>query len=286
MIDRFRHVVRTISAVPASDGAGVRLRRSLGSTQYARLDPFLMLDEFYSDDPDDYLAGFPEHPHRGFQTVTYMLEGHMRHQDHLGNHGDLGPGGAQWMVAGRGIVHSEMPQQSEGRMHGFQLWINLPRREKLQPASYRDLTPEQVAQHRWRGGRARVIAGRLPLVDATVCGPVNGDGATTLDPLFADVDLAPDGVLETRLPPAHAAFAYLYRGAASIGSHSLERASAAILAEGGRLVVRAGSAGARVLLLAAAPVNEPVVQYGPFVMNTRAEIEQALADYRDGRLAG
>src|SRR5579863_8519535 len=235
-----RTLIHVIESMPTSDGAGVKLRRSLGSQRALHVDPFLMLDEFYSDNPDDYVSGFPAHPHRGFETVTYMLDGHMRHEDHLGNRGDLGPGDVQWMTAARGIIHSEMPQQSEGRMRGFQLWLNLPSKEKKKPAGYRDIPAGEIPHVKLpQGGEVKVIAGTLTL-----------DGAAT-------------------------------SGAAK----PLPHRAAGVLSDGGRVRVQAGAEGVRFLLLAAKPLREPVVQYGPFVMNTREEIEQALADYRDGRLA-
>jgi redox-sensitive bicupin YhaK (pirin superfamily) len=281
-----RTLERMIPSVAASDGAGVKLRRSLGATQALRHDPFLMLDEFYSDDPDDYLAGFPSHPHRGFETVTYMLDGHMQHQDHLGNTGDLGPGGVQWMTAARGIIHSEMPQQTEGRMRGFQLWINLPGVEKMKPAGYRDIPAAEIPVVTLeRGGEARVIAGRLTIGETLVAGPVNGDGAMATDPLYVDLRLPAGARFETSVTPGHNAFIYLYEGGARIGGHNLPHRAAGLLTDGDGLRISAGDSGASMLLLAAKPLREPVVQYGPFVMNTREEIEQALADYRDGRLA-
>ncbi len=174
----FRHLDRIIESTPTSDGAGVKLRRSLGSQRGLYVDPFLMLDEFYSDDPDDYLAGFPAHPHRGFETVTYMLDGHMRHEDHLGNRGDLGPGDVQWMTAARGIIHSEMPQQTEGRMRGFQLWLNLPSTEKMKPAQYRDIPAAQIPLIALpAGGKVKVIAGAFAHDGRTTEGPVNRTGA-------------------------------------------------------------------------------------------------------------
>src|SRR5271166_1704282 len=184
-----RTLVQLIPSTPTSDGAGVKLRRSLGSRRGLYVDPFLMLDEFYSDNPDDYLAGFPAHPHRGFETVTYMLDGHMRHEDNLGHRGELRSGGAQWMTAGRGIIHSEMPQQANGRMRGFQLWINLPAREKMRPASYRDIQADAIpVVHLAEGGRVKVIAGRFVQNGAATVGPIAGRAT---EPLFLDVTLAP-----------------------------------------------------------------------------------------------
>ncbi len=280
-----RSLERIIESVATADGAGVKLRRSLGSGQLARLDPFLMLDEFYSDNPDDYIAGFPAHPHRGFETVTYMLDGRMEHKDHLGNTGDLGPGSVQWMTAGRGVIHSEMPKQSEGRMRGFQLWINLPAAEKMKPASYRDIPAEKIPELVFDGGRIRVIAGTLKLRGETRSGPVNGSQpALSTDPIYWDLSIDPARQVTLPLPAGHNAFVYLYEGQASIGGQSLPHRAAGILGDGDRLNLVSGSMGARLLVLAGKPINEPVVQYGPFVMNTREEIEQAVWDYRDGRL--
>ena len=270
-----RTIQRIIQSIPASDGAGVKLRRSLGQSQYARLDPFLMLDEFSSDDAADYIAGFPAHPHRGFETVTYILDGHMLHEDHLGNKGNLKSGGVQWMTAGRGIIHSEMPQQDRGRMRGFQLWINLPAKDKMKPASYRDLEAGDIPEVALPGGgKVRVIAGEYagtrPAVSA---------GAT--DATYFDVHL-PAGVTFTHaVKDGYNAFAYLYEGALE----GIPEHSAAVFSTEGEVQVKAGAQGARFLLLAGRPLREPVVQYGPFVMNTREEIEQAIRDYQNGTLA-
>ena len=281
---RLQHVIPSLAT---SDGAGVSLRRSLGQAQGARVDPFLMLDEFSSDDPDDYIAGFPSHPHRGFETVTYMLDGHMLHEDHLGNRGDLLPGGAQWMTAGRGIIHSEMPQQESGRMRGFQLWINLPAAEKMKPASYCDIRPEQIPTAVLPGGgEVRVIAGTVTLPGGPVSGPVQG---ISTDPLYIDVRLPAGATFAHDLPAGHSAFAYPYEGQVEIGAEGEARPlpgqAAGVLGAGERIEIRAAGGPARFLLLAARPLGEPVVQYGPFVMNTREEIEQAIADYRANRLA-
>jgi redox-sensitive bicupin YhaK (pirin superfamily) len=282
-----RQLVQTIPSVPTSDGAGVSLRRSLGSQRGLYLDPFLMLDEFFSDDPDEYLAGFPAHPHRGFETVTYMLDGHMRHQDHLGNTGDLGPGGVQWMTAARGIIHSEMPQQTAGRLRGFQLWINLPAAEKMKAAHYRDIPAAEIPtvslEH---GSEVRVIAGRF----RDAAGPINGSGAAlATDPLYWDVHLAAGSEFTAELVSSYNAFIYVYEGEAAVGpageARPLPHRSAGVLSSGEQVRVQAGAQGVRFLLLAARPLREPVVQYGPFVMNTREEIEQAVEDYRSGRLA-
>jgi redox-sensitive bicupin YhaK (pirin superfamily) len=285
-----RTMTQIIESMPTSDGAGVKLRRSLGSQRGVHVDPFLMLDEFYSDNPDDYLAGFPAHPHRGFETVTYMLDGHMRHEDQLGNRGDLGPGSVQWMTAARGIIHSEMPQQSEGRMRGFQLWLNLPSKEKMKPAGYRDIPAREIPTVPLpQGGEVKVIAGTLALDGGATSGPVNGTGPKlSTDPLYLDVHLPPGAEFSAPVTAGHNAFIYTYEGTAEIGppgaAKLLPNRTAGVLSEGDGVRVRAGAGGVRFLLLAAKPLHEPVVQYGPFVMNTREEIEQALADYRDGRL--
>lgn len=277
-----RTVRRVITAMATSDGAGVKLKRSLGQTPHSRLDPFLMLDEFYSNDAADYLAGFPDHPHRGFETVTYMLDGHMLHEDHLGNRGDLHSGGVQWMTAGRGIIHSEMPQQDHGVMRGFQLWINLPAAEKMKEAAYRDIQASEIPmQELSGGGYAKVIAGSLQLPERKIEGAVQG---TYTDPLYVDLSIAPGEQFEALIPTSHQAFLYLYEGDMEIQGEALPRASAALLSDGEQLLITAGSEGARALLLAGRPINEPVVQYGPFVMNTREEVEQTLRDYQSGRL--
>ncbi|HEX2650101.1 MAG TPA: pirin family protein [Burkholderiales bacterium] len=276
-----RELKRVIRSLPTSDGAGVKLRRSLGSSQTLRHDPFLMLDEFYSDDPNDYLAGFPAHPHRGFETVTYMLDGHMQHKDSGGNTGDLGPGDVQWMSAARGIVHSEMPQQSEGRMRGFQLWLNLPAKEKMKPAAYRDISSKEIPVVTLENeASVKIIAGKFQ----DTAGPVHG---TSTDPYYLDVILPPKASVEVPLPAGHNAFLYQYEGSSFVGAkkEALENRTAALLSDGDAVRIEAGEEGARVLALAGKPIGEPIVQYGPFVMNTREEIEQALQDYQAGALA-
>lgn len=282
-----RSVRQVIRALATSDGAGVRLLRSLGSRQDARLDPFLMLDEFGTENPDDYIAGFPSHPHRGFETVTYMLDGHMEHRDHLGNVGDLGPGGVQWMTAGRGVIHSEMPKQSEGRMRGFQLWVNLPAAEKMKPAHYRDMQAGEIPVRTLpQGGQVKVIAGRARLGEEVVEGPVNSaQDPLTTDPLYIDVTLSAGATFVHPIGAGYNAFAYVFEGEGSTGGQALPT-SAAVLFEqdGDDVAIQAGAQGVRFLLLAGKPIGEPMVQYGPFVMNTPAEIEQALQDYRSGTL--
>lgn len=275
-----RHLERVIPGQSVSDGAGVRLHRSIGASPALRLDPFLMLDEFYSDDPDDYLAGFPAHPHRGFETVTYMLEGRMQHRDHLGNTGDLGPGGVQWMTAGRGVIHEEMPRQREGRMRGFQLWLNLPAKDKLRPADYRDLPSDVIPVEEGPGWQLRLIAGALEGRRGAVDREL---GERQTAPLYLDLHLAPGGGHRLPVPWGHQAFIYLYEGEAAIGGHALRLRAANVLSDGDHVVVESG-AGGRLLLIAGQPLREPVVQYGPFVMNSASEIEQALRDYHAGTL--
>jgi len=264
----------------------VKLRRSIGSSQFQRLDPFLMLDEFGTENPDDYIAGFPNHPHRGFETVTYMLDGHMLHQDHMGNRGDLRSGDVQWMTAGRGIIHSEMPQQLEGRMRGFQLWINLPAREKMKPASYRDIPASGIPVVTLPGGgRAKVIAGTLVVDGRAMPGPIQG---LATDPLYLDVALPPRAAFAHPVAQDYNAFLYAYEGSAEVGpagaARPLKTQSAGVLSAGDLIEVTAGAEGARFILLAGKPLKEPVAQYGPFVMNTREEIEQAIRDYQIGEL--
>jgi redox-sensitive bicupin YhaK (pirin superfamily) len=263
----------------------VRIKRSLGQRQSIRMDPFLMLDEFGSDEPKDYLAGFPAHPHRGFETVTYMIEGHMLHEDHLGNQGNLRNGGVQWMTAGRGIVHSEMPQQEEGLMRGFQLWLNLPAAEKMKPAGYRDIQPEDIPVVTSPDATIKVIAGELVVDGNNVTGAINGG---TTQPLYADLQLGAGAELTVAVPEALNALVYLYEGEAGLltdaGREPLQGSAASILTDGDSVRLSAGEPGARLLLIGGKPIGEPIAQYGPLVMNTREEIEQTLQDFRDGRL--
>jgi quercetin 2,3-dioxygenase len=284
-----RVLSQKIAAQQTSDGAGVRLYRSLGAHR-ARVDPFLMLDEFSTENPDDYIAGFPPHPHRGFETVTYMLEGHMLHEDHLGNKGHLRSGDVQWMTAGRGIIHSEMPQQDHGAMRGFQLWINLPAAEKMKPASYRDIPSAEIPVATLAGGiRVKVIAGEFFLPESpgeiredSLTGPIHG---ISTQPVFLDVTLAPLSEFRCPSPEGHSCFVYVYEGGVDLPGGSLAMKTGGVMGPGDLVQVTAHASGARFLLLAARPLNEPVVQHGPFVMNTRQEIEQAVADYQAGRLA-
>lgn len=283
-----RPLTQVIPAIQTRDGAGVVLYRSLGQAPGVRLDPLLMLDEFGSERPDEYIAGFPPHPHRGFQTVTYMLEGHMLHEDHLGNRGHLRSGGVQWMNAGRGIIHSEMPQQEHGRMRGFQLWINLPAKEKMSEPFYLDLAADTVPHYRDEPGLdVKLIAGRLARA-AGLEGPVRGIGTA---PVFWDVSLAAGSVFREPLPVTHNVLIYVYEGTLSLDgtvapqSALLGARQAGVLGGGAILECTAGDTAARFLVIAAQPIGEPVVQHGPFVMNTEQEIRTAIADYRAGRLA-
>lgn len=280
MTSRTREVTDIINGQATSDGAGVRLYRVIGGPGLPDLDPFLLLDEFVSDDPGDYLAGFPDHPHRGFETVTYMLAGRMRHGDNQGNSGLLEAGSVQWMTAGRGIVHSEMPEQEDGLMWGFQLWVNLPARNKLCPPRYQDIPPHDIPLvPLLGGGRVRVIAGQL----GEVAGPVHGIDA---EPRYFDVELPADGSLSLPLPDTHTAFVYCYDGSVTIGGDRptpLERRRLAVLGAGDTLALTAPGAAARALVVAGRPFAEPVARYGPFVMNTREEIMAAIDDLRSGR---
>ena len=285
--ERTRKLAQVIPGMETSDGAGVKLRRSIGSSQSLRLDPFLMLDEFGTENPDDYIAGFPPHPHRGFETVTYMIDGHMLHEDHLGNVGHLKSGGVQWMTAGHGVIHSEMPQQESGRMRGFQLWINLPASEKMKPAAYRDIPADQLpVVNLENGGQLKLIAGQIEAADGqAISGPINENpGAMATDPLFVDVSLPAGARHRLAVPAGHHGFVYAYEGSILIGGQALPAQHAGILGDGDFIDIEAGVDDVRMIVVAGKPLGEPVVQYGPFVMNTREQIDQALDDYRNGRL--
>jgi len=274
-----RDVVRVVKAQPTSDGAGVRLNRSLGTQALPMVDPFLMLDEFYTDKPDDYLAGFPSHPHRGFETVTYMIAGAMEHEDSVGNRGRLRAGSVQWMTAGRGIVHSEMPKQQDGLMWGFQLWVNLPRANKMMPPRYQDIAPEDIPEVKVGAATVRVVAGEV----AGAKGPVEG---VVTAPLMLDAKVPAGERVTFDVARDHNAFVYVFEGEARLGAHAtpVPRGHAAVLGDGDTLDAVAGDGGARFLLLAGKPLDEPVARYGPFVMSSEAEIRQAIADYQSGRL--
>jgi quercetin 2,3-dioxygenase len=275
-----RTVARVVPGRPASDGAGVRLSRIIGQPGLSELDPFLLLDEFRSDNPGDYIAGFPEHPHRGFETVTYLIAGRVRHEDNKGHKGLLTAGSVQWMTAGRGIVHSEMPEQEHGLLQGFQLWVNLPARSKMTAPRYQEYEPGDIPEARLaNGARARVIAGRF----AGQQGPI--DAAAT-EPLYLDLSLPSGGDVRVDIPPSHAAFAYVFEGAARVGASgtAVPKGSIAVLGPGGSLALGAEQSAARLLVVAGKPLGEPVARYGPFVMNTDAEIRQAIRDFQSGQL--
>jgi redox-sensitive bicupin YhaK (pirin superfamily) len=274
---RPRRLVKTLAGMPASDGAGVKLDRIIGQPALPDLDPFLLLDAFGSDDPKTYIAGFPTHPHRGFETVTYMLAGRMRHRDSAGNEGLLGPGSVQWMTAGRGILHSEMPEQDAGLMQGFQLWVNLPAKDKMTAPRYQDIAADRVPTAQLgEGASAKVLAGEI----AGVRGPVD-PGET--QPVFLDITLAPASSAHVSLPEGHNAFVYVFEGEASVGDpgESVAHGRIGVLSAGDDVVLGSKD-GARLILVAGKPLREPVAKYGPFVMNTQAELQQAFADFRAG----
>lgn len=277
MLRRFN---KTTAGIPASDGAGVKLTRIIGSPQLDMMDPILMLDRFESDKPDDYIAGFPPHPHRGFETVTYMLAGKMRHKDSAGNEGVIGPGGVQWMRAGRGIIHSEMPEQEAGLMRGFQLWINLPATHKMSAPEYQEFTAAEIPEETTAaGGIIRVIAGRT---NRGTEGAVKNN--LTL-PIYLDVTLSAGEVFSQAIPAAHSAAIQMIDGAISDGEHRLGDRRLGVLGEGAEVNLTAADEGAHFLLIAGKQLNEPIARGGPFVMNTREELMQAFSDYKSGNFA-
>lgn len=277
-----RKIEEVLVAQSASDGDGVRLKRVFGGGNLARFDPFLMLDEFGSNDPSDYIGGFPSHPHRGFETATYMLEGHMEHRDHMGNVGQLMAGDVQWMKAGSGVIHSEMPKQVEGRMRGFQLWVNLPASEKMTPASYTELAAASIPHYEIGGIHVKAIAGGLTLNGVSVSGPIAG---LATEPGYLDIAVGPAQALLVDVPEGHTALVYVYEGALQIGSdsYSIKAGNLARLSLTGELVIET-DADTRLLVISGKPIGEPIVQRGPFVMNTADEIHQAIRDYTDGKL--
>ncbi|NUP08107.1 MAG: pirin family protein [Polyangiaceae bacterium] len=274
-----RPVLQVVAAQRTRDGAGVALARSIGSRALPMLDPFLMLDEIRSDRAGDYIAGFPDHPHRGFETVTYMIDGAMEHRDSVGNHGLLRGGSIQWMTAGRGIVHSEMPKQEGGLLWGFQLWVNLPKRLKMTTPRYQDIAPADVPEVSGSGAHVRVAAGdafgaKGPIRDIIVA------------PTLLDVRVPANATFTHEASSAQSAFAYVLDGGLEIGGEriQIDRGHLAVLGPGATIVARTGSREGRMLLVMADPIGEPVARRGPFVMNTDDEIDQAFADYRAGRL--
>jgi redox-sensitive bicupin YhaK (pirin superfamily) len=278
-LETARGVERLVNGQFVMDGAGVKINRVLTQPLQRRLDPFLMLDAFGSDKPGDYIAGFPEHPHRGFETISYMITGRMRHKDSAGNEGLITNGGVQWMTAGRGVVHSEMPEQNEGLMEGFQLWLNLPASDKMAAPWYRDIANEEIPRFSTdAGATVQVIAGRSHGVE----GAVQRDGT---EPYYLDIELAAGASFEQQLPPGHNAFLYVFRGEVTVEGKAVPSTRMAILAnppeaEGVRIKAAEAS---RVLLIAGRPLGEPIAQYGPFVMNTQAQLQQAVEDFRAGR---
>lgn len=277
MSSTWRTVQSLTPPLEMSEGAGVRIRRTIGGPHQETLDPFLLLDQFRSDDANDYIAGFPDHPHRGFETVTYMLAGFMRHEDSMGNGGTLRPGGAQWMTAGRGIVHSEMPQQEDGLMAGFQLWVNLPADQKMCPPRYQNIEPEDVPEvTRDDGVKIRVIAGEADGVKGAVDG-------IAVDPVYLDVTVPGGVTFDAPITSGHTALCLGLEGDAVIGGTPVAEGHAAILGDGDRVrIENLGAKPLHFLLIAGRPLNEPIARYGPFVMNTRAELEQAFQDFHSG----
>lgn len=277
----FARIARTVRGMATSDGAGVRLTRVIGGPDMPDLDPFLLLDEFGTDRAEDYLAGFPDHPHRGFETVTYMLDGRMRHKDNHGNEGLLVPGSVQWMTAGRGLVHSEMPEQEDGRMRGFQLWVNLPAKDKMTDPRYQEFDASRIPVAAPAPGvSVKVIAGSV----GDVAGPI---AQPATDPLYLDVALDAGVAWDHVLPAGHNAFAYVFEGDVQVGdgedARPLPHRHLGVLAGGDVLRLSAGDAPARVIVVAGRPLREPVVRHGPFVMNSRQEIMQAFVDFQEGR---
>ncbi len=277
MLTGQRRIVTVVSGEATSDGAGVQLSRVIGNRKLPDLDPFLLLDEFGASDPKGYIAGFPDHPHRGFETVTYMLDGRMRHKDNHGNSGVLGPGGVQWMTAGRGIVHSEMPEQVSGLMRGFQLWINLPAMDKMAAPRYQNIEADGIPLVETpQGGTVKVIAGQF----MNVTGPIT---AKRTQPLYLDVHLAAQNSLEAETPIEHNCFVYVYEGDIKIGGQNLSRGQMAVLSQGSSVVVSTQTRAAKCLIVAGKPLREHVARYGPFVMNTEPEIRQAIEDFQAGK---
>jgi len=281
MTTKPRTIQRLVEPQLTSDGAGVRLRRSIASARLDYLDPFLLLDEFRSDDPDDYIAGFPMHPHRGIETVTYMIAGEVNHRDTLGNSGTIGPGDVQWMTAGRAIMHEEMPAQRDGLLHGYQLWVNLPARDKMMPPRYQDITAARIPEITRHNVTVRVITGTVDGVQ----GPVTDIIA---NPTYLDVSMPANSRFAQPIPRGHTAFAYVFQGQGIFGivgtkdGTPIVSPTLAILSDGDRIEVRTTDHPARFLLVSGKPIGEPIARYGPFVMNTREEIQQTLQELRDG----
>lgn len=282
-VSEHKTIVKVVRGMPTSDGAGVSLTRIIGQPDLPRLDPFLMLDFFGSDNPGEYIAGFPPHPHRGFQTVTYMLAGKMRHKDSVGNEGVIDAGGIQWMNAGRGIIHEEMPEQEEGLLQGFQLWVNLPAKEKMSAPNYQDIQPDSVPTVQIQNASVKVLAGEVDGVK----GPVK---TTAVAPTFLDIDLK-SGQCDIALKSNEAAFLYVYEGNITVGKGDqaqktmLESGELGVLSQQGTRLSFSSEKGSKIIVVSGKPINEPIVQYGPFVMNSQQEIVQAFNDYQSGALA-
>jgi len=272
-----KQVAQIIKTTEISEGAGVTVHRSIGTPALRNLDPFVMLDHFGSDNPDEYIAGFPEHPHRGFNTFTYMLDGNMEHRDSMGNTGNLVAGSAQWMMAGSGVIHSEMPTQIDGLMRGFQLWINLPAKAKMTDPSYQEFSPEDIPVFEGEGEKVKVLLGQYQ----DTVGPIN-DPYTNVS--YFDVELNSGRDFEYDVSDDLIAFVYIFEGEASIAGTDIEQHSMVVLGAGNKIVIRAKSAQARFIFATGRPIGEPIVQHGPFVMNSQDEADQAMADYRDGTL--
>jgi len=270
-----RELVQVITAQPTRDGDGVRIHRLAGRRLHQALNPFLMIDEINSDDAADYIGGFPEHPHRGFETITYMKAGRMRHRDHMGNEGVIGAGDVQWMTAGAGVLHSEMPEQDQGLLHGFQIWLNLPAAEKMKPAAYQEFTNTDITEQLLPGGgRVRVIAGNVMINQQPQQGPLS---EISTQPVFLDVRLAANETVELSFSKENPAMAYVYKGATDL----MTSRQLGIYADGSTLSLKAGPSGAELLVLSGRPIKEPITQYGPFVMNTPEEIERAVKDFQN-----
>jgi len=272
-----RRIDRLVPAMATSDGAGVSMHRAIGTQALANLDPFLMLDYFGSDDPEQYIAGFPDHPHRGFITLTYMLDGHMQHQDSMGNQGDLGPGGIQWMKAASGVIHSEMPRQSNGLMRGFQLWINLPASEKMSAPAYQEFAADAVPVINSDGALVKLIAGSID----SATGPIR-DAITNLT--YADVTLAAQATFEHKTVSDATVFVFMFEGSGSVDTTVLEERNLGVMSPGDTISLTAGDKGARFVVVGGNRIGEPIAQHGPFVMNTREELTQAFDDYQNGTL--
>lgn len=277
----YARIARHVRGSATSDGAGVKLTRVIGGAELPDLDPFLLLDEFGTDQAEDYIAGFPSHPHRGFETVTYMLDGRMRHKDNHGNEGLLVPGSVQWMTAGRGLVHSEMPEQEAGRMRGFQLWVNLPAKDKMVDPRYQEFAAERIpVVQPGAGVTVKVIAGAVGDVSGPIAQPAT-------DPLYLDIALDAGTTWEYTLPEGHNAFAYVFEGNIALGdgedARRLGLHEMGVLGGGDVLKLQAGSDGARLIVVAGRPLREPVARHGPFVMNTKQEVMQAFVDFQEGK---